>query len=154
MLNTMTRTRRGIVALCLTCLAIPALMLAASAPPQPMPRQLIAVLNGGQETPPVDSQAFGVAYMTYDHVSSMLSYSISYNDLSSAETAAHFHGPAVPGMSAGALFGLGADSPKNGTVGPLSPQERNWLSRGMIYINVHSEMHGPGEIRGQVIPMR
>ena len=112
----------------------------------------IAVLNGGQEVPPVDSNAFGVAYLTLG--GNMLCHSISYDGLSSGETVAHIHGPARSGNNAGVVFDLVAGAPKNDCVGPLSNKQRNELKKGMYYINIHTANNGGGEIRGQILQMK
>jgi len=114
--------------------------------------QFIAVLNGGQENPPTGSNAFGVAHLTFNEDTRELCFSISYGPLGSAEVAAHFHGPAQPGVNAAVLIGLPAGSPKNGCV-DLNDDEEEFLEDGLVYINVHSEDIGSGEIRGQVLPI-
>jgi CHRD domain-containing protein len=121
----------------------------------------IALLNSGQENPPTTSNAFGVAFLTFDNATQELCYSISFTSLVAAETAAHFHGPAAPGVNAAILLDISpappgpspAGSPKTGCVGPLDGQQRLFLKRGLLYINVHSTTFPGGEIRGQVVPV-
>src|SRR6184192_588588 len=51
-------------------------------------RNFVAVLNGGQETPPTTSNAFGVAFLTFDDKTLALCYSITYTGITrTAETA-------------------------------------------------------------------
>ncbi len=114
--------------------------------------QFIAVLNSGQENPPTGSIAFGVAHLTYNEDTMELCFSISYNTVSGMETAAHFHGPAPPGVNAGVLIGLDTGTPKNGCV-TLTDDQEEFLEEGLLYINVHSSIHPGGEIRGQVLPI-
>jgi hypothetical protein len=117
-----------------------------------------AVLNSGQEPPPNtnDSQAFGVAFVTFNRGSGELCFSISYDDslLTSAETNAHFHAPAPPGENAPVVVQLPTPgSPKNGCVTPdLTEDQRRDLFRGLWYVNIHTANNPGGEIRGQVIP--
>lgn len=115
-----------------------------------------AVLTGGQEVPENDSAAFGVAFMTFDNSSRMLSYSISFTDenLTGAETAAHFHGPAEPGENAAIIFDItpSPGNPKTGSVGPLNRRQQRHLRQGLLYINIHTDSFPDGEIRGQVLP--
>ena len=127
-----------------------------------------ALLQPGQEVPPItERNAFGNAFMTFDRESAMLCYSISYAaagapDLSSGETAAHFHSPALPGVNAGVLFDISPTppgpsplgSPKVGCVGPLTGAQFSDLIDGLWYINIHSNAYPGGEIRGQVIIQR
>lgn len=142
--------RSRVVLLGLACIA---LLCVAAAPASGQSIAVLhALLQSGQETPPNGSQSFGNAFMTVDLSTSMLCYSITYTDLESPELFAHFHGPAQPGETAGVLYTITPDgSPKTGCVGPLTGQEKGWLSKGLFYINIHSEDHTPGEIRGQVM---
>ncbi len=118
-------------------------------------RTFIAVINSGQEgVPSNQSNSFGNAHLIFDKTTDELCFSISYSALSSAEIAAHFHGPASAGTNAGVLFALPPGSPKNDCVGPLSKQQRKDLEKGLFYINVHSTMWPGGEIRGQVLQIK
>ena len=113
-----------------------------------------ALLNGGQETPPTTSDAFGVAFLTFDEKTKMLCYSISFSRLSSNEIAAHVHGPAAPTVSANVVFALTPvpGNPKNGCVGPFSGALKKDLKKGQLYLNIHTNQNPNGEIRGQIIP--
>ena len=111
-----------------------------------------ATLTGLQSVPPNDSQGIGIGCMTYDAGTQMLMYEIAFSNLEGTETIAHFHGPAAPGVEAGVLYTLlPTGSPKLGQVGPLSVQELADLNAGLWYINIHSNLYAPGEIRGQVV---
>ncbi|MFQ5741784.1 MAG: CHRD domain-containing protein [Acidobacteriota bacterium] len=116
----------------------------------------IAVIQSGQEVPPTGSPSFGNGFLTFDLSTRMLCYSISFTNLASAETVAHFHGPAQPGVNAGILFDISpvpspSGSPKTGCVGPLSGAQTQQLFQGLFYINIHSTGDPGGEIRGQVL---
>lgn len=117
-----------------------------------------AILTGGQEVPQNDSNAFGVAFVTFEEDEKLLYYSITFTDanLAGTETAAHFHGPANPGENASVIFEITPvpGSPKNGSVGPLSQKQIRDLKKGLLYINIHTEAFPGGEIRGQVLPVR
>lgn len=152
------------LALCATIIAIPLMLTMLNAQMSGSRDKLIpftAVLTGGQEVPANKSNAFGAAFMTFDETTEMLDFSITYTDekLSSAEVAAHFHAPAVPGMNAPVVFGLvnpgvfNLGSPKVGTVGPFSKQQIKDLKEGLFYINIHTVINPAGEIRGQVLPV-
>ena len=92
---------------------------------------------------------------------------ITTSDLENCEidTRAHFHGPAPAGMNAPILFPITdfspnppgpspVGSPKTGCVGPLTGRERGELKQGLFYINIHSNLFGGGEIRGQVLRIK
>ena len=119
-----------------------------------------SLLNGGQEVPETNSNAFGVAFMTLEKDTGTLYYSITFTDdkLMGTETATHFHGPANPGESAAVVFTVSPDvsplgSPKTGSVGPLTNKQVNDLTKGLFYLNIHTSAFSGGEIRGQVLPV-
>lgn len=117
-----------------------------------------AILTGGQEVPQNESNAFGVAFITFEEDEKLLFYSITFTDtnLIGSETAAHFHGPANPGENAPILFAITPvpGSPKVGSIGPLKGKEIRDLKKGLLYLNIHTDEFPNGEIRGQVLPVR
>ncbi len=109
-----------------------------------------AILTGSQETPsPVVTTATGTGSFTLNGAK-MLSFSISFTGLSSTESAAHIHCCAAVGAGASPLFTLPLGSPKIGVLGPLTAQQEADLNMGRMYVNIHTSMHGGGEIRGQM----
>jgi CHRD domain len=133
------------------------LMLVGSAVPvRAQTFTFTAVLNSGQEPPPNtnDSDAFGVAFVTFNTSTGELCFSISYRGLTSEETNAHFHAPNPPGLNAGVVVQLPTPgSPKNGCLTPeLTEELRRDLFQGLWYINIHTKNNDGGEIRGQVLP--
>src|SRR5262249_57639819 len=57
----------------------------ASVPAHAASKNFIAVMNGGQETPtPTTSNAFGVAFFTFDTKTGQLCYRITYTHLTNA----------------------------------------------------------------------
>ena len=113
----------------------------------------IALLNSGQEVPVGTSTGAGIAYLTLGS-DDRLCVSLSFGGLSSALAAAHVHGPAAPGVSAGVLFPLPTTNPINTCVGPLDSDQKKDLRKGLYYLNVHSADLPAGEIRGQIEPIR
>jgi len=115
-----------------------------------------ALLNGPQQSPPVDSPSTGVALVLYDKTASIVCWRLSFTPLAAPEIAAHFHGPAAPGVNAPILINISPSpspfgSPKHGCA-PISKDDAKSLSKGLLYINVHSTVAPNGEIRGQVLP--
>jgi hypothetical protein len=113
-------------------------------------------LTGAQQVPPVESPGKGTAELTYDPATRMLSWTVTYTGLSGPATMAHFHGPAAAGKNGPvavwlAAKGASADSPIKGEA-TLTPEQAQQFSAGDWYINVHTQAHPGGEIRGQVIP--
>jgi len=113
-------------------------------------------LTGAQSVPPVATSGAGTADLTYDPTTRVVSWDISYSGLSSPVTMAHFHGPAKEGKNAPVLIWLTTKGtpPTNPIKGSatLTPEQAEQFSAGEWYVNVHTESHPAGEIRGQVIP--
>ncbi|MGO9039810.1 MAG: CHRD domain-containing protein [Steroidobacteraceae bacterium] len=113
-------------------------------------------LTGAQQTPPVQSAGTGTADLTYDPATHMLSWSIMYSGLSGTVTMAHIHGPATMGKNGPVQIwltkkGSPVESPIKGQA-TLTPEQAKQFEAGELYINVHTETHPAGEIRGQVMP--
>ncbi|MCB1099884.1 MAG: CHRD domain-containing protein [Verrucomicrobiae bacterium] len=114
------------------------------------------VLSSDQSTPAPalgDASPYGFAFVTVDPDTRTVEIEGSYFGMTSDVSAAHLHGPAAPGATAGVVFGLTASGGTEGTLtgsGVLS--EANFASfvSGQTYINVHTANNGGGEIRGQV----
>jgi hypothetical protein len=113
-------------------------------------------LAGAQQVPPVDTADTGTAELTYDPATRVLTWNVSYSGLSGPATMAHFHGPAAAGKNGPPVIWL---SPKGSPVevpikgeATLTPEQAQQFTAGAWYINVHTQAHQAGEIRGQVMP--
>jgi len=73
--------------------------------------------------------------------------------VSSAETAAHIHGPALAGSNAPAIVTLPNGEFRDLTV-TLTAQQVHDMDNGSLYIDVHTENFPQGEIRGQIGVLR
>lgn len=113
-------------------------------------------LTGAQCVPAVDTSGSGAADLTYDPATRVVTWNITYSGLSSPSTMAHFHGPAKVGQNAPPVIWLSTQGspPTNPMTGSatLTPEQAQQFSAGEWYINVHTQSHPAGEIRGQVIP--
>ena len=94
----------------------------------------------------------GSGTFTLDTDTGMFSYNISYENLSAAETAAHIHGPAAPGATAGVAVSLPGGTPKIGSAMLTLNQQTDLLAE-QYYVNIHTGSCGGGEIRGQVLQL-
>ena len=110
--------------------------------------QLVTTLDGVQAG--TSSTATGSGTLTYDDLSNLLTWNISFSGLLGTETASHFHGPAGPGIRAGVQLGLPLGSPKIGSATLSATQETDLLNQ-LWYVNVHSSIALLGEIRGQLL---
>ena len=114
-----------------------------------------AFLTSDQVTPTITSEASGVARFTLVN-STTLSYEVGVRDIMSI-TAAHIH-LAPPGENGGVVHplftGAGDFDPENPISGTLTLSEGDVedLLAGDYYVNVHTDAHGAGEIRGQIYP--
>ncbi len=113
-------------------------------------------LTGAQCVPAVDTTGSGTAELTYDPATRVVTWNITYSGLSSPSTMAHFHGPAKQGQNAPPVIWLSTQgsppaNPMTGTT-TLTPEQATQFMAGEWYVNVHSQSHPAGEIRGQVVP--
>jgi CHRD domain len=113
-------------------------------------------LTGAEQNPPVETPAKGSAAITYDPATRVVTWAITYSGLSAPATMAHFHGPAEKGKNAPVLIwlstkGTPAASPFKGEA-TLTPEQAQQFTAGEWYVNVHTQEHPGGEIRGQVLP--
>ena len=121
-----------------------------ASPAQPGPTKFGATLSGAAEVPPNSSTGSGKIEASLNQETRLLSWKLSYSGLTGPATAAHFHGPAMPGANAGvALPFPGAANPTEGSA-TLTPAQVADLVAGKWYANVHTAANPGGEIRGQV----
>ena len=141
--------RPFILLVCLTISAWAGLVQAA-------PLSFKVPLSGAQSVPPVENAGTGTADLTYDPATRVVTWTITYSGMSGPVTMAHFHGPAVQGTNAGVMIwltkqGSPVESPIKGEA-TLTPEQALQFAAGQWYINVHTQAHPGGEIRGQVVP--
>lgn len=110
--------------------------------------------SGAQEVPAVTTTATGTLTGTYNSSTNVLQYNINWSGLSDLATAAHFHGPAMPGETAGPVVNLnittnGVDGNITGSA-TLHDSLETHLLNGELYYNIHTPLNPDGEIRGQV----
>jgi hypothetical protein len=115
------------------------------------------VVNAQQEVPPsLTSIGKGTVDATYNDATKLLSYTVTYSNLAANSTAAHFHGPALPGANAGVQVGIaittGTTSGTKSATATLTVTQEAQLLAGMWYFNIHNSAFPGGEIRGQLIP--
>lgn len=110
-----------------------------------------ATLSGTAEVPPNASAATGTMEGRFNAETNQLTWTITYSGLSAPATAAHLHGPALPGQNAGVVVPFAnAETPITGQTTLTSGQVADLLA-GKWYVNVHTSTYPGGEIRGQVL---
>jgi hypothetical protein len=126
-------------------------MTAETMKPMAAGTTISARLSGASEVPPVAGSASGMMEATFDAKTNMLNWTVTYSGLSGPVTAAHFHGPAMPGANAGVVVPLTGPlvSPIKGSAVLTAAQTADMMA-GKWYVNVHTAANPNGEVRGQV----
>lgn len=114
-------------------------------------------VSGSQEVPARTTPATGKLDVTYNKKTKVLTYKVTWNNLTAVPTGSHIHGEAPRGVSTGIKHDFTALLPKavSGTltnsvlVDEVAIKEAGLLS-GLYYINIHTPTFPGGEIRGQI----
>lgn len=149
--------RTALLVLVLAAFAAPGIALAAG-------HGFTAELTTAAEVPaPTGSDGSGSATVTINDDGS-IAYEVEYQDLTGEVVAAHIHFGAV-GVAGPVMLPLAhGPSAFSGTLeeadfmpvegGPQTYEEGLEAIRdGMTYVNLHTEMNGAGEIRGQLLAL-
>ncbi|MDD1529451.1 CHRD domain-containing protein [Bradyrhizobium sp. WBOS7] len=127
------------------------LLMVAAAPSRAEIVKLQAELKGSNEVPPNNSQGSGRAEATFDSETKVLTYTVTFTDLSGPAMGAHFHGPGEAGKNAGiALPFKTVQSPIQGSATLTDAQAADLLA-GKWYANIHTAANPGGELRGQMM---
>ncbi|HEX5150167.1 MAG TPA: CHRD domain-containing protein [Parafilimonas sp.] len=113
-----------------------------------------ATIDAAQETPPTGESGTGTCTATYDSITNQLSYTLTWNGLTGAPTAMHFHKAdvGVPGDVEIPITGFAASADGTLTASTAVDQEEEHdLLEGKFYVNIHTAAHTGGEIRGQLL---
>jgi len=120
------------------------------------PIKMTVPLTGAEQVPPVQTSGTGTATILFNPDTRVLSWSVTFSGLSGPPTMAHFHGPAPAGKNANVKVwiskkGEPVTSPMTGET-KLNEDDAKQFMAGDWYVNVHTNDHPGGEIRGQVVP--
>jgi hypothetical protein len=129
--------------------------------------RFFARLTGGQDVPPVNTDAFGSASFVFNDDFTRLRFKLVVNDLDEF-TVSHIHlgmrgqngpvviflfGPVTRGISVNTGVVTGTIT-EDDLVGPLQGMSLFELAKqmnaGNTYVNAHTERYPDGEIRGQI----
>jgi CHRD domain len=112
---------------------------------------LKADLKGSNEVPPNASPASGKAVATLNTETRVLTWTVTYADLTGPALGAHFHGPSEAGKNAGIVLPFKTvHSPIEGTATITENQAADLLA-GKWYANIHTAANPGGELRGQMM---
>ncbi len=111
-------------------------------------------LSPAQEPGVVSSPATGSADVSYDKNSKKLTYTVTFNNLTSNVAAGHIHGSSPRGTNSAVLFPFTGLTPApsglvTGSVTLTMSQEEDLLN-GLLYFNFHTAANPGGELRGQI----
>jgi hypothetical protein len=112
-----------------------------------------ATLTGAQENPAVDTDATGEADFTFNDEDNSLTVKITYSGME--PNTGHIHKGACGqnGSTVSEPFdSIGELSSPIEFQYNLEEAEVTALVGGELYVNLHSEAHSGGEIRGQIVP--
>ena len=153
-------------------------LVATGAPTLIAATTIQARLDGAQETPAVSTTGTGVFRATINDAETAIDYEISYENLEGATTAAaHIHlgqisvaggvaaflcggggkpaCPATAGMVTGTIMAADVIGPAGqGIAAGEFAELLQAIRQRITYVNVHTDKHPGGEIRGQVRRIR
>jgi hypothetical protein len=142
-MNVMLRNTRAI----LSIVALAGVLFASSA----AATETVVVLSGDQEVPAVETSATGSGSIT---VNTDKTVSGSVTTYGIVGTMAHIH-EAAPGENGSVVIPLKQIAPNIWSVpadAKLTDAQYKSFEAGDLYVNVHSQAHPGGEIRGQLKP--
>ena len=117
--------------------------------------ELESLIDGAQANAGAGTGSLGTgsASMTFDDITNILSWDISWSGLSGPALVAHFHGAATPNQNAAVQVNFFAIAPGNPSIGStvIDNFQAADLLAGLWYINIHTANNPGGEIRGQVL---
>jgi uncharacterized protein (TIGR03118 family) len=112
-------------------------------------RLFITGLDWSQVVPPTSPTSFGTAIARLTHASNdTMDFSLSFR-LSSPETSAHIHGPALAGSNGPVVVTLPNGEFRDFRI-TLTAQQGRDMRTGRLYVDVHTQNNPDGEIRGQI----
>ena len=141
----MSRSARTPLATALACAGLFALALVGTS----FGAEMKVTLSGGEEVPPVTTQATGTGTITVN-ADKTVSGSVMTKGVNG--TAAHIHAGAK-GKNGPVAVPLTKSGDSTWTVAAgakLTDAQLSELQAGNMYVNVHSAAHPDGEIRGQI----
>jgi CHRD domain len=113
--------------------------------------KLHADMKGSNEVPPNTSPGSGTADATFDTDTKLLTWTVTYSNLTGPVMGAHFHGPVEAGKNAGIVLPFKTvESPIQGSA-TLTDNQATDLLAGKWYANIHTSANPGGELRGQMM---
>ncbi len=129
----------------------------------------VASMSAAQEVADVNAPGAG-GFARFRVEGNVLHYRVGVRNLTGPATQAHIHGPAGPGVNASISIWLCGTAALPGPAGTpvcstttngvlvqgsvtVTTEQLAMLDAGLGYANVHTALHPPGEVRGQILPV-
>jgi hypothetical protein len=107
-------------------------------------------LTGANQVPAISSPGKGTAGGTFNKDTNVLTYTITYSDLTGPATLGHFH-LGTPGTTGAPFITFkNLASPITGTE-TLTAAQRDEMLKGNMYANIHTAAFPAGEVRANVV---
>jgi hypothetical protein len=114
-------------------------------------------LTSAQEVPASGTSGKGRGIIILNEAAMTISFTITFNNLSSAQTLSHIHSPAPIGTNTGVSVNFGTVGGTSGVISGTASVTATIISHlrsGQAYVNIHTSNFPGGEIRGQVARAR
>ena len=120
------------------------------------PIRFRALLSADEQTVTTESPGVGCALFVLDRPTLRITWTVTYQDMTSAALAANVHGPQGVGSNAGVLWNLAPDGMKSPLTGSivLNDGQLEYLLTDRVYANITSRRYPEGELRGQIRRLR
>jgi hypothetical protein len=114
-----------------------------------------AKLDGANETPPTATAATASLSASYSPSRRILTWKLSYHDLSGPITWAEFRGPDIEGTDSAIVpINLEIESNPHPDEATITDQQAADLRAGRWYVVIKTEKFPGGEVRGPLVPSR
>jgi len=134
------------------CLLLGATMCPAYAEDGP-PIHFYADLSADEQSAYTESPGLGRVDFVLERATLRLSWTLTYDKLTSAPIGAGIHGPQTPGGNAGLLIDMAPEGMANPLRGSavLTDGQLEYLLTGRTYVNLRTTKYKAGELRGQIM---
>jgi hypothetical protein len=107
-------------------------------------------LDRTQEVPPTNTSTIGCGYCAINRTNNTLGYDVQVAFAGSTEIFSHIHGFSAAGANSGVVHGLPLGARKLGSWAYGSEANEEGILDELTYFNVHTNVFGGGEVRGQI----
>lgn len=109
-------------------------------------------VRGTQQVPTNNSTATGTIDAKFNKSTNVLSYTVTWNNLTGAHEGMHFH-KGARGANGGVVKNIQSSGSATGSITEswtVPDSLQTTLEQNGLYINIHTDAYPGGEIRGQI----